>query len=242
MGRRLQIDRISTKETVSRTAALRRIAVGFVLGCALLGLMWGAKGVARSADQPAQPKPVVTAPASQPEPLPEAKREWSGSSTKKMALPVSTIDPLQVGSVLVVVIVLAVGLVFLLKRVLKRARLAPGKRRVLELVDALPIGPKRFVYVLNLEGRTLVVGAGGDQVNLLAEYGEDEGPDPRQEEAAEDKPVDARLSRAVMAYEQGLASANAKDSSPEELPAGSHRVPAGFRHLLRKALDQQGEA
>ena len=96
----------------------------------------------------------------------------------------ASISPFQVGSILLVIVVLTAAFALLIRRFLRGARLAPGKRKVLELVDAMAIGPKRFVYVINLEGRTLVVGAGGDQVSLLAEYGEDEWPAAREESVA----------------------------------------------------------
>ena len=59
-------------------------------------------------------------------------------------------------------------------RFLARTRLKPKGERVLEVIDAIPLGPKRQVYVVGCHGRRLVLGASGDRIQLIAEIGEDE--------------------------------------------------------------------
>ena len=153
---------------------------------------------------------------------------------------------------LLVIIVLTAAAAIILRRYLRRARLAPGKQKVLDLVDAMPLGPKRFVYVINLQGRTLVLGAGGDQVNLLAEYGEDEWPAAPVPTASapavpEHRPDSKQLSRAVEAYTTNRPSPSERQAETTAtaeitIPAGAHRVPEGFRHLLKRAMEEKAEA
>lgn len=92
-------------------------------------------------------------------------------------------SPAEMLTVLVVVIGLLGGTLFFLPRLLRRTRLVPGKERVLELVDALPLGPKRQVYVVSYRDRTLVLGGGAEELNLIAEYQEDEFPETEAADA-----------------------------------------------------------
>jgi len=226
---------------------------------------------------------------------------------------------------LVLVLVCAVGAILGLRRVMKRTRIVPGNKKVLRLIDALPLGPRRFVYVVDLQGRTLVLGAGGEEVRLLAEYGEDEWgaemnlqnplvaeakpaaapaakkaggkPTPartppsqaqpeqeagaaadtaatrrpsgkaangskRKQAAPPKKPsprsttktrraapaaragvgASGRLNRALQAYKAGKDIQDVEEATAAEaaLGPGAERVPPAFRHLLKKALEEEG--
>lgn len=77
---------------------------------------------------------------------------------------------LSLVSVLALILITAVGA----SRWMKKLRIRPGGDRVLDVVDAVPLGPKRQVYVVSAYGRRLVIGASGDQLCLLSEIDEEE--------------------------------------------------------------------
>ncbi len=68
---------------------------------------------------------------------------------------------------------LVVGLILvtmlILKRLLGGAKSPTTSRKVSELVEATPLGGKRFLYLIRVADRLLVVGAGGDRLVLLSE-------------------------------------------------------------------------
>lgn len=70
-------------------------------------------------------------------------------------------------------LVLVVGLILVtmlvLKRLLGGAKSPTTSRKVSELVEATPLGGKRFLYLIRVADRLLVVGAGGDRLVLLSE-------------------------------------------------------------------------
>jgi len=70
-------------------------------------------------------------------------------------------------------LVLVVGLIFVTALVLRRylgATKAPTtSRKVSELVEVTPLGGKRFLYLIRVADRLLVVGAGGERLSLLSE-------------------------------------------------------------------------
>jgi flagellar biogenesis protein FliO len=73
-----------------------------------------------------------------------------------------------------IVVLLGVAGVFIGRVFLKRTRMGSRGEKVLQIVDALPLGPKKQIYVIQVEGRRLVVGAGPDSINLLSEFNEEE--------------------------------------------------------------------
>ncbi|MCA9320757.1 MAG: flagellar biosynthetic protein FliO [Planctomycetes bacterium] len=75
---------------------------------------------------------------------------------------------------LVVVLALIVVSAVVAGRWLRKTRLRPAGDKVLEVLDAVPLGPKRQVYVISAYGRRLVVATSGEQVTLLSEFAEDE--------------------------------------------------------------------
>lgn len=221
-------------------------------------------------------------------------------------------SPVDVLVSLGVVIAVMVGVLFGVSRLMRRARLAPGRNKELELVDALSLGGKRQVYVVSYKDRTLVLGCGQEDISLLAEYAADEFsgegepamPDEigrttddlsaadaghdhasrdaaaastRDEAADEPDPVHVRagsgvrrprstvttrtdgktqdqaddtggvvLKLSAAARKQAATPAvdpdvRAPESPVKDRPAGAHRVPAAFRHLLDKSIAEAEE-
>jgi len=68
---------------------------------------------------------------------------------------------------------LVVGLVFVtavgLKRFLGGKKTPVTSRKVTELVEVTPLGGKRYLYLIRVADRLLVVGAGGERLELLTE-------------------------------------------------------------------------
>ncbi len=79
----------------------------------------------------------------------------------------------SMGSLILVLLLLA-GSALVAKRFLKKTRFAPSGEKVLSVVDAVPLGPKRQVYVLQVYERKLVVAATEQNVSLLTEFTEEE--------------------------------------------------------------------
>ncbi len=73
-----------------------------------------------------------------------------------------------------------------LRRMMRNSRMAPSGKKTLVIRDALSLGPKRSVYVIKVDNRSLVVGLSGDQMTLLSEFSDDsEAPSAAAEPAAE---------------------------------------------------------
>lgn len=67
-----------------------------------------------------------------------------------------------------------IGAAVLASRFLKKTRFGPSGEKVLNLVDAIPLGPKKQVYIVSAYGRKLVLGATQDRIELLSEFNADE--------------------------------------------------------------------
>lgn len=72
---------------------------------------------------------------------------------------------------LVIVIGLIVVTAVVFKRLLGRSKLAPGGG-LIEVVQTMPLGGKRRIYLVKVAGRVLVVGAAGDNLSTLTELPE----------------------------------------------------------------------
>lgn len=83
---------------------------------------------------------------------------------------------------LAIVLGLAYGSLRLLNYFTRNGRLGGSHGRALEVVDHLNLGQNRSIYLVRVAGRVLVVGATGNQLNLLSRM------------AAEDLPEDVRTS------------------------------------------------
>ena len=282
MGTRPQSARKrGTVRTSSAPGPGRRILTGFLIGSALFGIVFGLQWMQSSLNEKAPASKTRTSVKPAPEadaPKTAGKAEaaekptptdgWKSSSSGKPSILPDGVSPWQIsltlGGVIVGIVCMAIGL----RHLMRKGRIAPGRERVLSLLDALPIGPKRFVYVVDLKGRTLVIGAGGERVTLLAEYGEDEWPPPLNAEAAAEAPArmpapapepahepkqperpqvarkkiaaGTSLDKALAAYENTVETR--PRPAPKERPAGAHRVPEAFRHLLDRAVEEGRDA
>ncbi|MFT7616429.1 MAG: flagellar biogenesis protein FliO [Planctomycetota bacterium] len=74
------------------------------------------------------------------------------------------------GLVLLLVFAAAVGC----SRFLKKMRMRPQGNKVLELVDVIPLGPKKQVFIVSAYGRNIIVGATADSMSVLSEFSADE--------------------------------------------------------------------
>ena len=66
-----------------------------------------------------------------------------------------------------IVIILIVGTVFFLKKKFGIAKVA-GKK-YMHVVESVPVGAKRFLLLVKIPGKLLVIGMANDQINPLAE-------------------------------------------------------------------------
>ena len=102
---------------------------------------------------------------------------FSLAAVARPGAPVTGVSPLpgwdmflRVASVLVLLAFLAV----LLRRSSRLLRGRSGGGRALALLDVLPLGPQRGIYLLRVGQRGLVVGVTAQYVGLLAEIGPEE--------------------------------------------------------------------
>jgi flagellar biogenesis protein FliO len=70
-------------------------------------------------------------------------------------------------------LVLVIGLIFVTALVLRRylgtTKAPTTSRKVSQLIEVTPLGGKRFLYLIRVADRLLVVGAGGERLSLLSE-------------------------------------------------------------------------
>jgi flagellar biogenesis protein FliO len=144
----------SPPEAAPTQSAAIEVAMGEkVAGATVNGLPGKASGVAKSA-------------ASRP-----------ASARTKAEVPItkdSTPSLWRTGLALVGCMALLFGLAWWLKNHARDGRRAPIGDKLLKIRDVLNLGPKRQVFVLSVEGRTLVVGLADNQFTLLTEMTSDE--------------------------------------------------------------------
>lgn len=105
----------------------------------------------------------AAAPAEQPAYLAYAEKGLPGTPGA------ATLVGRVLGS-LALVLGLIIVAAFVVKRWLGAARVAvAGKGKVSQLVEVTPLGGKRFLYLIRVADRLLVVGAGGERMELLSE-------------------------------------------------------------------------
>jgi flagellar biosynthetic protein FliO len=78
---------------------------------------------------------------------------------------------------LLIVLGLAYGSLRLLNFFTRSGRLGGAHGRALEVVDQLNLGQNRSIYLVRVAGRVLVVGATGNQLNLLSRMAADDLPE-----------------------------------------------------------------
>ena len=84
---------------------------------------------------------------------------------------------------LAVVVGLIVLSAFVFKRMLAKSRQSGGQGHLVNVLQVTPLGGKRQIYVVRVAGRLLVVGAGGDNLSLLAELPDTEEHNPTAQPA-----------------------------------------------------------
>jgi flagellar biogenesis protein FliO len=186
----------------------KKLALGFVLlvaGAAVFTLVDRVAPAAQKAppaavkapvEKPAAGKASVEKPAVEQGAAVEkpaaakAVEKAAGAPVRKPALAAES--PFAAGPLLVMAGMLAgaIGLIFVLKRVLRGSRHVPNGKKILQVRDVLALGPKRAIWLIGLERRNLVIGLSGDELTLLSEYSEEaeaeaaEAPAPAREEPA----------------------------------------------------------
>jgi flagellar biogenesis protein FliO len=122
------------------------------------------------------------------------------SAADALAIPYARILGV-LGLTLVLTVIAALGL----RRLLTPGSVVRGRGRLLVLQDALALGPRRAIYVIEAAGKALVIGAAGDQLTLLTELPKVEAPAPppaqSKEPAAQQSPAFARVLDAARKFE-----------------------------------------
>jgi flagellar biogenesis protein FliO len=89
-------------------------------------------------------------------------------------------------SILAVLVGLACAGLFVLRRYFPqlpmglKMPLKAGAPRKLTLVESMRLGPKASLYLVQLEGRTLLLGQSGDSITVVANGGADDGSNARE--------------------------------------------------------------
>lgn len=170
-------------DTDGRNAKPKLIGLGLVFLLAVLGLGWAFsfESPREKKAEPSKPAPLE-ATAVPGAPADAKKTDGPAPKRPREAIAREPLTP-SLGRVFFYFGVLVIGVTgaaWITKKLLARTRLLPQGARVLKLVDAIPLGPRRQVYVLNAYGRRLVVGAAGDRMTLLTEIAaEDIEGDPK---------------------------------------------------------------
>lgn len=119
----------------------------------------------------AQEAAPVSAPAAQTGKDLISDAEWNRSAPGVTAAPASTPNAgrslASVGVSLLAVVALAIGLGYLAKRLGVR-RLVQGRGRHLEVIESIPIAPKRSVALVRIGEHVVLVGIGEHELSTLA--------------------------------------------------------------------------
>jgi len=226
----MQLDRVRGNTT-------RKLAIGFGIGVALIVCTMGARALVdggTTAGNAAAQAPSAPAALEAPE-----------TDAQPTGLTGDVTSPTEVLVSLLVVIGVMVLVLWGISRLMRRARLAPGRAKVLGLVDALSLGSKRQVFVVSYKDRTLLLGCGSEDIQLLAEYEATDFPVEQDDEAGESASSPAAHTPSIAASLVDAAedkveiSAAARDAgAPPSMPTGAHRVPPAFRHLLQESVER----
>lgn len=212
---------------------MRKLAIGFGIGALLIACTWAARA---ALDSNSKPSAAVERTAQETTAEPALAEEELPA--EKLGLVEETTSPVQVLVSLLIVVAVMVALLWGLSRLMRRARLTPGRNRDLDLVDALSLGGKRQVYVVAYKDRTLVLGCGNEDIHLLAEYAADEFESADSESAPSRIDHQALKNRGDREDTIEISSA----ARTRQTPAGAHRVPTAFRHLLADSMDSSGNS
>jgi len=150
------------------------------------------------------------------------------SARTKAEVPIakdSTPSLWRTGLALVGCMALLFGLAWWLKNHARDGRRAPIGDKLLKIRDVLNLGPKRQVFVLSVEGRTLVVGLADNQFTLLTEMTCDEpAPAPKKPDggrASDERAFEDELVALATASTPTASSAPTRTPRAESAPTTS---------------------
>ncbi|MEE9390969.1 MAG: flagellar biosynthetic protein FliO [Planctomycetota bacterium] len=123
-----------------------------------------------------------------------------------------------------IVLCLGVGGILFGRKFLKRVRMTPQGKRILSVVDAIPLGGKRQIYVVEVYGRRIVVGATADSLSVLSEF---EACDLELGDAA-----DAATNNTVVAAKTERIAASKVRAPKTAVGAGD--LPNDFKQMLER--------
>lgn len=148
----------------------------FILGIALLAFVL--TSAAAAALQPETAEPMARASASTPEPLatPERPREAAEQGPTTPPRPDAlTGDPLFSPGLAFLkaagVLLLIIGLILLIATVLRKLGVhhGPGGRgELLKIIETAPLGPRKYLAVVEAAGEYFLLGVSDQQVNLVS--------------------------------------------------------------------------
>ena len=134
--------------------------------------------------EPASPTPALPASPEAKAPTAAATPQTPGDKTPEKAgdtgyLPYSepgapeTPGMLSLAGRVIGSLALVIGLIFVtaigLRRYLGGTKAPTTSRKMSQLVEVTPLGGKRYLYLIRVADRLLVVGAGGDKLTMLSE-------------------------------------------------------------------------
>lgn len=153
-----------------------------------------------------------------------------------------TASLLRMAFALVMVVALAIAAAYLAKRFGLHRRL-PGQRgQHMEVLESLPIGPKRMVTLLRINGHHVVIGHGEHAIASLASFPVTSASDPAAAVSPEGPVSAASPGEAGDSYGGGLPG-SVEQSVPHAAPPLQAESPANvddFRHRLNRLLGRQG--
>ncbi|MSR75854.1 MAG: hypothetical protein EXS14_10345 [Planctomycetes bacterium] len=201
----------------------------------------------------------TTNPATSPTTITGSARPFPKAASKTNSSEAST-SPL--GALLIGIALLGalVAVLFIAAKFMRKARMLPSSRKQqLKLQDVLSLGPKKALYVVGFEGRTLLISAAGEGVSLIADYSAEElgvesvtapaisTPTVAINTAAEDEPESSQATNASVITTNAPSVATKRSTAPARAISTAaatrpERVPPAFRHLLERAQSVEMEA
>jgi flagellar protein FliO/FliZ len=94
-----------------------------------------------------------------------------GAGAQNPGSPDLGLSSLKAFSALILVVALILVLAWLARRYLKFLPKGGGRANRIQIVSVQSLGPKRAVYLLEVEGRKLLVGSADSGVNMLKDFG-----------------------------------------------------------------------
>lgn len=199
-----------------------------------------ARAAARPASRPApapkpalKPAPAVRAAAPAVRPTPARTAVKKPAPTATTFLP-DYQDPkrepdMPLGRVifdlawkLAVVLGIAYGSIWMLRGILQRPGVMPGRKGHLKVLESASLGPNRSIHLVKVGGKVLVVGSTNDQITAIGEVDDPE----TLSDLAKDAP---------RAFAEHLSAAESGEAAPL-----AEQVQGGIRHLWGQVQEIRG--